>query len=124
MQNLLATLRPIFHKLLALVGVLIVLVQVLFMARTQTEGVVVLIGLFLIVIGVWRLGGMLLPDRREYMRLRSEVYRFLKMVPELHRHAVAEDAARKEEVKKAMHESVERMASVAAESTENAQLTS
>lgn len=120
MKNLLATLRPVFHKLIALVGVLIVLVQVLFMARTQAEGVVVLIGLFLIVIGVWRLGGMVLPDRREYIRLRSEVHGFLKMVSELHRHAVAGDAARKEEVKKAMHESVERMASVAAESTQSA----
>lgn len=113
MKSLLGSIRPVLDKIVALVGVLIVLVQVLFMADTRTEGAIVLVGLFLIITGVWRLGGLLLPDRREYVRLRSEVEGFLRLVPDLHRHAVASDPGRLEETKRAMHESVERMADAA-----------
>lgn len=104
--------RSTLDKVVTLVGVLIILVQVLFMAETQAQGAIIITGLFLVVIGTWRLGSVLLPERRESLALRAEVNRFIDLVRSLDQSAQVEDHAAIEAVRLQMHESVDQMAAL------------
>lgn len=106
--------REVVDQTVALVGVLIVLVQVLYMAHTRLQAAIVVLGLLLIVLGVWRQASRVLPDRRIYGKLRAEVDRFLEIVSELNTHAVTGDQTRLSEAWAELHASVDRMGGVAA----------
>lgn len=47
---------------ITLAGVTLVLVQVLYMAETQIQGAIILAGLFLAILGVWRTAGRPVPQ--------------------------------------------------------------
>lgn len=106
--------RSTLNKTLALGGVIIILLQTLMIAWEQMEVAIILVGILINQVGVWGLAGRLLPDRRMYVELRTEVRRFMDLVPQLNAHAVAKDDAGFESTKALMHETIDRMASVAA----------
>lgn len=96
------------------------LAAVLFVSGVTRQIVVVVIGLLLIEMGVWKLGHMLFPEEREYLALRAEVDRFIRLVRDLNRAAVAlrsggapEARERFEGLRASMVEAVQRMAEVA-----------
>ncbi len=106
--------RTAFANALALGGVAIILLQTLELADTRTQVAVVLAGIIINQIGVWRLANRLMPERRSFLQLRSEADHFIDMVRQLNSHAVEGDDAGIEQTKRAMHGSVERMVEVAA----------
>ena len=99
---------------LALGGVIVILLQTLFLANVRIEVMVILAGIMVNQVGVWGLANKLLPERRVYLELRAEVDRFIGFVRQLNASAVAEDEPKVDSTKELMHESVERMVSVAA----------
>lgn len=52
---------------IALAGITLVLVQVLYMAETQIQGTIILAGLFRAIIGVWRMAGRPAARRQQPM---------------------------------------------------------
>lgn len=106
--------RNTLNNALALGGVVIILLQTLMIAYHRWEVAVILAGIMVNQIGVWGLAAKLMPDRRVYLQLRAEVDRFVGLVRLLNRHAVASEDPEVESTKALMHESIERMASVAA----------
>lgn len=106
--------RSIVNRALAVGGALIILLQTMMIAYTRLEVSVVLVGLLINQVGVWGLGGRLLPDRRAYPQLRREVRRFLALLRQLNQAAVGGSAEEVESTRIAMHEAVDRMSSVAA----------
>ncbi len=109
-------LRTNIDQVIMLVGVAIVVAPVTILNESTVLLVTVLFGISLIALGVWRLGSQLLPDRRVFVGLRDEVERFIDLVRRLNSHAQAQSMALKEEVRAAMHESVDRMFSLAGDS--------
>lgn len=101
-------------------GMVLVLAAVLLVRSSRAELALVVLGLLLVEGGVWRLAGSVLPNERQYLALRAESNRFIAMVRQLNSAAVAlrreeTPGARMamEEMKRAMHRSVERMVLVA-----------
>ncbi|UCC48685.1 MAG: hypothetical protein JSV41_00465 [Gemmatimonadota bacterium] len=105
--------RSTVNKILALAGIVIIFVQLVLIAETRLQVIVVLLGILLNQIGTWGLAGHVMPERRKYLQLRSEVDRFLGLVRRLNTDAVSGYDAGVDEAKAAMHQSVDRMASVA-----------
>jgi hypothetical protein len=78
-------------------------------ARMRLWLLISLIGIVVNQIGVWQLGNKLLPERRVYLRLRSEVEAFLGDVRELNRLTVEGNATASHQVVERMHGSIARM---------------
>lgn len=110
--------RSTLNNVLALGGVVIILLQTLMIAYQRIEVAIVLAGIMINQIGVWGLANKLLPERRVYLQLRAEVNRFIGLVRQLNASAVADDDPEVESTKALMHESIERMVSVAAVKSE------
>lgn len=114
------TFRPsisTLNKTLALGGVVIVLIQVLWIAHTRVQVAVIGAGILINQIGVWGLAGRVLGERRVNLQLRSEVHAFLSLVRELNRQSVGGEKAAVDATRTAMHQAVDRMASVAGVTT-------
>jgi hypothetical protein len=105
--------RSTVNKILALTGIVIIFFQLVLIAETRLQVIVVLLGILLNQIGTWGLAGHVMPERRKYLQLRSEVDRFLGLVRRLNTDAVNGHDAGMDEAKAAMHQSVDHMASVA-----------
>ncbi len=101
--------RTNFDQLIMLFGVALVVGPVTVMNESFILLGLVLAGMAMIALGVWRLGSQLLPERRVYVGLRQEVERFIDLVRRLNAHKISSDAALIEEVRAAMHESVDQM---------------
>ncbi|NIR42875.1 MAG: hypothetical protein GWN99_03230 [Gemmatimonadetes bacterium] len=106
--------RSALHNTLALGGVVVILLQTLYIAYDRIQVAIILAGIIINQIGVWGLANKLLPERRVYLELRAEVDSFIGMVRELNSQAVQGDQVAVDQTKTNMHESVERMAEVAA----------
>jgi hypothetical protein len=106
--------RSTLNNILALGGVVIILLQTLMIAYERIEVAIILAGIMINQIGVWGLANKLLPERRVYLQLRVEVDRFIGLVRQLNAGAVAENDPEVDSTKALMHESIERMVSVAA----------
>ncbi len=106
--------RTTLNNALALGGVVIILLQTLMIAYQRIEVAIVLAGIMINQIGVWGLANKLLPERRVFLQLRAEVDRFIGLVRNLNKQAVAGDEAEVESTKALMHDSIERMSAVAA----------
>lgn len=102
------------NRILTLSGVIIILLQVLFLAHDRFQVSVVLGGIMMNQIGVWGLASRLLPERRVYLKLRNEVDSFIGLVRELNAHAVQGKASEVDGTRSAMKQSVDRMTEVAA----------
>ncbi len=105
--------RSAFDKILAIGGVILILLQVLLIADTRMQVAVVLVGMLVNQIGVWGLAERLMPDRRANLELRSEVDAFLDLVRKLSRLGAKGDPTLLQATQSAMHESVDRIAGVA-----------
>jgi hypothetical protein len=106
--------RTTINHALALIGVVIILYQTLMMAWERIEVAIVLLGIVVNQIGVWRLAGRVLPNMRTYLQLRAEADRFIGLVRHLNTHAVAGDDAEVESTRAEMRDSVDQMVEVAA----------
>ena len=73
----------------------------------------VLTGILMIGLGVWRLGHRMLPERRVYVGLRSEVDFFIRLVRRLNAHSVVNDGTMVETLRAEMKEAVDRMVMLA-----------
>jgi hypothetical protein len=106
--------RSTLDNALAVGGVVVILLQVLFMAYTRTQVAIVLAGILVNQVGVWGVASRMMPERRLYLPLRREVRHFIDMVRELNDVALIE-AGGVDGVRRRMHESVDRMVGVAGE---------
>lgn len=106
--------RSAISNTLALGGVIIILLQTLYIAWERTQVAVILAGIIINQIGVWGLANKILPERRVYLLLRAEVDRFIGLVRDLNGNAVRGDDAAVEQSRTAMHGSVDKMVEVAA----------
>jgi hypothetical protein len=106
--------RNTLNNALVLGGVVIILLQTLMIAWTRFQVSIILAGIIINQIGVWGLAAKLLPDRRVNLELRAEVDRFIGLVRQLNAHAVTGDDPQVDSTKALMHESIDRMVSVAA----------
>lgn len=122
MNSTLAAMRPWIDRFLAVGGILVIFLQVLFIvlegaateaspefARMRFQFGVVLAGIIVNQIGVWSLANRVLPDRRVYLQLRGEVDRFIELVRTLNTYKVAGETERVDQTREKMIESLNRM---------------
>lgn len=102
--------RNTIDQFLVILGVIVIVVPVALLDRTGGVLITVLIGVCMVALGVWRLGHRILPERRVFIGLRSEVDDFLRLVRRLNNYGLEGDAERIKGVKASMHDSIERMA--------------
>ena len=112
--------RKIFDVGLPITGMVLVFLAALWVQDLQLRVILILIGLLLIWVGVWKLANPLYPNERRYHDLRLEVDRFIALVRDLNQAALQQrlgesiDASdRYENVLQAMRRSVDRMANLA-----------
>jgi hypothetical protein len=110
--------RTALNNALALGGVIVILLQTLWIADTRPQVAIILAGIMLNQTGVWGLAAKLLPDRRQYLKLRAEVDCFIGLVRTLNAHAVDGQTDDVQSTASAMHESINRMVNVAGVTTE------
>ena len=85
-------LRNVIDRLVIYPGVLLVLGTMVFTEASVMQTLMVLFGLLLVQLGVWRVASALLPNARRNQPLRDEVDQFIKLVREIYRVANAKDA--------------------------------
>jgi len=103
------SLRANLDQMLTIIGVVFIVVPVTLLSESWTPLLTALVGVVLMGIGVWRLGTRLLPDRRTYVGLRSEVDDFIGLVRRLNEHAVSGEHEAMEKLSEEMKASVDRM---------------
>ncbi|HUH12340.1 MAG TPA: hypothetical protein VMK65_04490 [Longimicrobiales bacterium] len=108
--------RRLVDTALPVLGTLIVLGGVLFVYDLMARVAVVVVGLLLVEVGVWKLANPLLPNERRFHALRDEVDRFIQLVRGLNQAALRRIAERSpeseqafEEARAELHASVERI---------------
>ena len=114
------TLRKVLDIGLPIAGVVVILSAVLFIRELSGQIVVVVLGILMIEVGIWKLAHQMLPSERMYHALRFEGDQFLGLIPRLNAAVLAanqsdtpENRQQVEEVRDAMHQTVERMVEVA-----------
>jgi hypothetical protein len=105
--------RSAINQTLTIVGVAIAVFPAAVMTESWTPFFMVMVGVLLVGAGAWRLGTRLLPNRRVYVGLRSEVENFIRLVRRLNAHAMVADTGGVDEIKTEMLASVDRMVSFA-----------
>ena len=106
------TLRAAFDKLLAVAGLAIVVVQLYLVSYSLLNVLLLAVGILLMYIGTWRLMGTLV-HKRVNKELRAELDEFISLVRRLTSSRVNGDRANAAETRAAIHESVERIISMA-----------
>ena len=86
-------LRYVIDRLVIYTGVLLVLGAVVFTEASVLQTSLVLAGLLLVQLGVWRVASALLPNARRNQPLRDEVDQFIKLVREMYRVANAKEGS-------------------------------
>jgi hypothetical protein len=115
-------LRGAVDQALTLIGVIMIIVPVTLLTESWTPLIVVLAGALMIGAGSWRLGSrFLLPQRRVYVGLRSEVDNFIRLVRRLNSNALEGEIGAVEDLRVDMKESVDRMISLAGQAGTSAQ---
>lgn len=114
------TVRRTVDMVLPVAGIVLVLGAVLFVWQNlYLQLGIVIVGIFLIEAGIWKLAHPLLPSARRYHALRDEVDEFIQLVRRLNTAAarqVSGDAAAEPQVaavRQEMLSSVERMVAYA-----------
>ncbi|KPK66468.1 MAG: hypothetical protein AMS21_02305 [Gemmatimonas sp. SG8_38_2] len=111
--------RSALDQLLTIVGVILIVVPVALTSESWTPLIVVFIGIAMIALGVWGLGTRIFSERRVYVRLRSEVDDFIKLVSRLNTHALSGESELIDEIRAQMKDAVDRMVMHAGRSTGN-----
>ncbi len=86
-------LRNVIDRLVIYTGVLLVLGTMLFTKASAMQIPLVVAGLLILQLGVWRVASRLLPNARRNHLLREEVNQFVKHVREMYRAANAQEAS-------------------------------
>ena len=86
-------LRNVIDRLVIYSGVLLVLGIMIFAEASVVQTSLVLVGLLLVELGVWRVASAMLPNARRNQPLRDEVDQFIKLVREMYRLANAKEAS-------------------------------
>lgn len=111
--------RATIDKGTALAGVLLVITQLLLLAYSPIHVAVVVLGVLMIYVGIWRLTSHMLPNRRIYMPLRGEVDEFIRLVRRLNTEKAHGDTTAAFETAAELRKRTERVIDVAGvESTE------
>lgn len=121
--------RKIFDVGLPITGMVLVFLAALWVQDLQLRVILILIGLLLIWVGVWKLANPLYPNERRYHELRLEVDRFIALVRDLNESALQQRLGetstageRYDAVLAAMRRSVDRMASLAGQEHYNSEV--
>ena len=77
-------LRQIIDRFVVYGGVVVVLSAIVVQDTTRGQVVLVLLGLLLVQLGIWRIASRILPSTRTNQRLRDEVDQFLASIRELY----------------------------------------
>ena len=80
-------LRQVIDRFVVYGGVIVVLSAIVVADTSQAQMVLVLLGLLLVQLGIWRIASRLLPGTRTNQQLRDEMDQFLASVRELYRLA-------------------------------------
>jgi hypothetical protein len=119
-KSFLRILRQNLDTSLSILGVVVILSAVLFVQEIRSQVAIVVLGMLLIEVGVWKLAHPLLPSERQYLALRCETDLFITLVRQLNTAALmvkAHDSPTHrhefEEVRHAMQQTVERIFEVA-----------
>ena len=106
---------------LTIIGIVIIFSSAIMSDSLQVpiQIVMALIGVLMMEIGVWGMSSRFLPSERRYLELRSEGDQMIDLIRELNAAAIAkdrgeEDVMRFQNTLALMHESVKRMAELAA----------
>lgn len=110
------SIRSALDQSLTILGVIVIMVTVTLLTEAWTPLFIVMAGALMIGAGAWRLGTRLLPNRRIYVGLRSEVEYFIRLVRRLNSYALEEEIDKVENLRTEMKESVDRMVSLAGQS--------
>ncbi len=86
-------LRNVIDRVVTYTGVLLVLVTVVFTDASGMQIPLVVTGLLLLQVGMWRGVSALLPSARKNHALRDQVDQFIKLVREMYRVAKAKEAS-------------------------------
>ena len=118
-----SALRRLRHAIdtgLPFVGVLVILSAVLFVKGLRVQTPIVVLGILILEAGIWKLAHQILPSERTYHALRCEGDQFLGLIRQLNTAALAvterdtpENHQAFEEIRDAMHRSVDCMARLA-----------
>jgi hypothetical protein len=118
------TVRRKVDTILPVLGIVLVLAAVLFIWQNlYLQLGVVILGIFLIEAGIWKLAHPLLPSQRRYTALRAEVDDFIDLVRELNTAGVEREAgnvaaeADMAALRERMVDSVDRMVDYAGKET-------
>ena len=105
--------RSRVDKWLVAGGFALVVMQALILVTTPLQFASLVVATLLTCAGLLGLGRRLGRERRLYVQLRLEFDRFTRLVRELNTQTVAGEGRLASETQAAMHESVDRIASVA-----------
>ncbi len=86
-------LRNVIDRVVTYTGVLLILVTVVFTDASGTQIPLVVTGLLLLQVGMWRGASALLPNARRNQPLRDDVDQSIKLVREMYRVANAKEAS-------------------------------
>jgi hypothetical protein len=113
-------LRKVTLTLLPFIGVLVVVGAVFWSRELRLQIALVVCGLLLVELGVWKSAQNILPSERKFDALRFEVEAFIQLVRQLNTAALAlkelpspEHQKTFEDIRDAMQQAVDRMADVA-----------
>ena len=114
------TLRRVLQTILPFVGVLVVIGAVFILRDLRWQTALVVGGLLLLEIGVWKCAQRILPSERKFDALRFEAEMFIELVRQLNKAALAlqetpssERQQAFDDIRDAMLQAVERIADVA-----------
>jgi hypothetical protein len=85
----------------------------LLLAYSPIHVAVVVLGVLMIYVGIWRLSSHLLPNRRIFMPLRCEVDEFIRLVRRLNAQRSHRDVSAAFETAAELRETVERVIAAA-----------
>ena len=86
-------LREVIDSVMTYTGVMFVLVTVLYTAASVGQVLLILTGLLMVQLGVWRVAGSVLPSTRTNDLLRASVIEYLALVRNIYQVANAQQRA-------------------------------
>ncbi len=98
----------------AVAGMIVILGSIVFFFETDYWRIAVAAGGMLLLLGaIWYAANPFLKNQRQYLPLRREVDKFIKLASQLNSAAVEGRPEQVEQIRSAMHESIDGMAEAA-----------
>ncbi len=106
-------LRQVIDRIVVYGGVIVVLSAIVVADTSRVQVWLVLLGLLLVQLGIWRIASRVVPSTRTNQPLRDEVVRFLASVRELYRLANENQSAIFNAVAEGMRDQTDRVVEAA-----------